>query len=147
MKFPLIDREIIPYLRLGHGIFNFSVAVMFYYTAYLGLRIRRARRAKEPLPVAAIRRHRRLGPRLAVLGGLGFVSGLTLVFLDAGNMLKYPDHFSVGTSIATLLLITFLVAGKIKGKDSPFRTPHFLLGLTLLTLYLVEVVLGLGVLL
>jgi len=147
MDYPLIGRELLDYLKIGHGLFNFSVMLMFFYTARFGLRIRKARLSGAPTPVAAMKRHRFLGPRLAILGGLGFTAGLTLVLLDSGNILKYPGHFLVGLTIVTLLLITFLVSRKIKGPDSPYRQPHFLLGLTILTLYLLEVVLGLGVLL
>ncbi len=147
MKFPLIDRELLDYLRLVHGFFNFSVMLMFFYTASLGWRVRRARLARTPPPARLVRRHRRLGPVLALLGAAGYCAGLTLVLLDTGNILKYPAHFLVGSTIVTLLLTTFLVSRKIKGANSPYRLPHFLLGLTILTLYLVEVTLGLGVLL
>lgn len=147
MEYPLISRELLADLRIGHGLFNFSVLLLFFYTARYGLIIRRARTNGAPLPVAAMRRHRYLGPRLAVLGGLGFGAGLTLVLLDTGNILKYPAHLLAGTAIVTLLLTTFLVSRKIKGPNSPYRNTHYQLGLAILTLYLVEVFLGLGVLL
>ncbi len=147
MEYPLIDPELLSYLRIAHGLFNFSVMLMFFYTARFGLQIRKARLSEAPPPAAAIKRHRLLGPRLAILGGLGFTAGLTLVLLDTGNILKYPAHFLVGTTIVTLLLTTFLVSRRIKGPLSPYRLPHFYLGLAILSLYLVEVFLGLGVLL
>ena len=147
MEYPLISKELLNYLRLGHGLFNFSVALMFFYTARFGLLVRKARRSKAPLPVAAVRRHRRLGPVLALLGTMGFGAGLTLVWLDTGNFLKYPAHLLVGLALVILIFTTFLVSRKIRGPESPYRQPHFLLGLTILTLYLVEVFLGLGVLL
>jgi hypothetical protein len=102
----------------------------------------------ESRPTAAIRRHRGLGPILAGLGALGFTFGLTLILLDTGNILKYPHHLLVGVIIVTLLLTTWLVSRKIIGTGaSPFREAHFLLGITILALYVVEVLLGLGVLL
>lgn len=147
MTYPLIDRELLAMLRLGHGAFNFALLVMFCYTASLGWKIRRARQHGAPWPLAAMRRHRRLGPILAPLGGAGFVAGLTLVMLDTGNILKYPAHLLVGTAIVCLLLTTFLVSRKIKGPSSPVRDTHFRLGIAILALYVVEVFLGLGVLL
>lgn len=147
MTYPLIDTGLLAVLRIIHGLFNFSLLLLFCYTARYGLMIRKARRNLAPLPLAAVKRHRRLGPVLALLGGVGFAAGVTLVLLDTGNLLKYPGHFFVGVTIVTLLLTTFLVSRKIKGANSPYRLPHFLLGLAILTLYLVEVFLGLGVLL
>lgn len=147
MEYPLISRELLPGLRLVHGVFNFAVLVMFCYTASLGWKIRRARHNGAPLPLPAMRRHRYLGPKLAILGGLGFVAGLTLVLLDTGNILKYPAHLLVGITIITLLLATFLVSRKIKGSNSPYRDTHFRLGIAILALYFVEIFLGLGVLL
>lgn len=147
MEYPLISRELLAYSRIGHGLFNFSVLLLFLYTARYGLLIRKARKNGAPLPVAAMRRHRYLGPRLAVLGGLGFGAGLTLVLVDTGNILKYPAHLLTGVVIVALLLTTFLVSRKIKGPNSPYRNTHFQLGLAILTLYVLEVVLGLGVLL
>lgn len=148
MEYPLISKELLTPLRLAHGFFNFSVMLMFFYTARFGLQIRRARQKGAPRPTAAIRRHRKLGPILASLGAMGFGAGLTLVLLDTGNVLKYPAHLLVGVILVALLLATFLVSRKISGTEaSPIRKTHFLLGLTILSLYLLEVLLGLGVLL
>lgn len=147
MEYPLISRELLADLRIVHGLFNFAVMLLFFYTARYGQMIRRARKARAPLPVAAMRRHRYLGPRLAVLGGLGFGAGLTLVLLDTGDILKYPAHLLGGSIIVTLLLSTFMVSRKIKGPDSPYRNTHYQLGIAILTVYIVEVFLGIGVLL
>jgi len=147
MEYPLINRELLANLRLAHGLLNFAVAVMFCYTARLGWTVRQARKRGNPMPLAAVRRHRRLGPIIALMGGLGFVSGLTLVLLDTGNVLKYPVHLLVGAIIVSLLLATFLVSRKIKGQNSPYRDSHFCLGGAILVLYLVEIVFGLGALL
>jgi len=147
MEYPLISRELLADLRIVHGLFNFTVMLLFFYTARYGLTIRSARRNGTPLPVAAVIRHRTLGPVLALLGGLGFVAGLTLVLLDTGDIFKYPAHLAVGTAIVALILTTFLVSRRIRGQNSPHRDTHFRLGLAILTLYVVEVFLGLGVLL
>lgn len=147
MEYPLISRELLADLRIVHGLFNFAVMLLFFYTARYGLMIRRARKAGAPLPVAAMRRHRYLGPRLAVLGGLGFGAGLTLVLLDTGDILKYPAHLLGGATIVTLLISTFLVSRKIKGANSPNRNTHYQLGIAILTVYVLEVFLGIGVLL
>jgi hypothetical protein len=148
MEYPLISKELLLPLRLGHGLFNFSVMLMFFYIARFGLVIRRARQKGEPRPIEAIKRHRKLGPILAILGTLGFGAGITLVLLDTGDILKYPAHLTVGVIIVTLLLATYLISRKITGQDpSPFRQAHFYLGLAILSFYVVEVFLGLGVLL
>ncbi len=147
MQYPLIDRQLLSNLRLVHGAYNTAVMLLFLYHGRLGLAIRRARMSQAPLPFPAIKRHRKMGPILTILGGLGFCIGLTLVLLDTGNIFEYPAHFFVGASLLILLVTTFLISRKIKGPDSPLRTPHFILGIAILCLYLVEAFLGIGVLL
>lgn len=148
MEYPLISKELLFPLQLAHGLFNFLVGLLFFYTGSLGLLIRRARQKGTLRPTATVKRHRKLGPILAGLGALGFCAGLTLVLIDTGNILKYPAHLAVGVVLVSLLLTTFLVSRKIIGTGaSPFRQAHFLLGLTILSLYLLQVILGLGVLL
>ncbi|MCK9418370.1 MAG: DUF4079 domain-containing protein [Nitrospirae bacterium] len=134
-------------LRLVHGVFNAIVMLFFLYQGRLGFRIRRDRGTGAPLPVPVIKRHRRMGPVLAILGGLGFLAGLTLVLLDTGNVLEYPLHFIAGLTIVVLLIATYKISRDIKGPDSPFRTPHFVLGVAILCLYLVNVMIGIGALL
>jgi cytochrome b561 len=109
--------------------------------------IRRARMAHGPLPFPVIKRHRKGGPVLSALGIVGFCIGFTLVMLDSGKVLQFPLHFVVGCVIVFCLIATFIISRKIKGPDSPYRTPHFYLGIAILCLYLINVVLGLGVLL
>jgi hypothetical protein len=146
MQYPLIDRQLLANLRPVHGIYKSLVMLLFFYQGWLGFRIRRARRAHAPLPFADIRRHRKMGPILVAMGVLGFLIGFTLVLLDTGNVLEYPPHFAVGLTIMLLIAATYGVSRRIKGPDPVYRDPHFLLGIALLCLYLVEVVLGIGVL-
>lgn len=147
MQFPLVSWELIANLRLGHGLFNLIVMLLFFYHARNGLLIRRARRANAPLPILAIKRHRRLGPPLALLGAGGFAAGLILVILDTGNIFQYPAHLIVGVAILLLLFLTYRLSRKIAGPDDPQRDLHFQLGIAILALYLVNVVLGVGALL
>jgi hypothetical protein len=146
MDFPLISRGLIADLKLVHGIFNFTVMCLFVYHGSLGLQIRKARNRKTPLPFMAVKRHRKLGPILASLGGAGFCAGLTLVLLDTGKILTYPTHLFAGAAILLLLVATYLVSRRIRAGDSHWREIHFRLGITILSLYLVNVVLGFGVL-
>ncbi len=146
MQYPLVNRQLLPSLRLVHGSYNSLVMLLFFYHGWLGITIRRARKSKGHLPFAVIKRHRKTGPALAIMGGFGFLIGLTLTLLDSGNILQFPAHFMVGCTIVLCLLSTFLISRKIKGPDSPYRTPHFVLGITILCLYLIQVFLGIGVL-
>jgi hypothetical protein len=147
MQFPLVSRELIANLKLVHGLFNLTMALLFCYHGRNGFLIRRARNGKGPLQLQAIKRHRKMGPLLALLGAAGFSAGLILVMVDTGNVLSYPPHLFVGTAIVTLLLITYRVSLKIAGPSHPERDLHYRLGIAILALYLVNVVLGIGVLL
>src|SRR5512143_1368708 len=99
MQYPLVDRQLLSSLRLVHGSYNSLVTLLFFYHGWLGITIRRARKSKAPLPFAAIKRRRKTGPALAVLGGFAFLIGLSLILLDTGNVLEYPPHFLVGCTI------------------------------------------------
>ncbi len=147
MHYPLIDRELLSALRPAHGIFNFIVMLLFFYQGKAGIAIRRARKARAPLPFPAIRRHRKGGPFFAGLAVAGYLFGIVLVLLDTGNLLEYPAHFLCGTVLVFLILATFIISRKIKGRESPSRTPHFALGIIILALFVVQALLGIGVLL
>ncbi len=147
MQYPLIDRELLADLRLAHGVYNTIVMMLFLYQGRLGFRIRRDRLAGAPPPFPVIKRHRQAGPILAIMGGLGFFAGLTLVLLNTGNILEYPLHLFTGLTIVVLLIATYKISRDIKGPESSFRFPHFVLGIAILCLYFVNVFFGLGVLL
>lgn len=146
MLYPLIDQGLLVNLRLVHGSYNSCMLLLFIYHGWLGLSIRQARLQHAALPIQAVRRHRRLGPILAIMGGLGFLTGLTLVLLDTGNVLLFPLHLLVGMVLVTLLAATYLVSRRIRGADPAWRTLHFSLGIAILCLYLIQSFLGLGIL-
>ncbi len=142
-----LDRETISYLKILHGIYNTTVMLMFLYQGCLGLKIRRNReRGNLPLP-KIVKRHRRLGPVLALFGISGFFAGLTLVYLDYKDIMKYPIHLFVGLTIISLVSTTFFISRKIKNLDSPWRTSHFRIGILILVFYCIQILLGLGILL
>ena len=143
----MIAREWVDLLRVLHGAYNALVALAFLYQGWLGLKIRNAGRRAEARDPGVIRRHRRNGPVLAVLGILGYAAGATLITIDKGHLLEYRVHHLMGLAIVILLAATFFVSRKIKGPVSPWRTPHFLLGLAVLAAYLVQLFLGLNILL
>ncbi len=147
MQYPLIDRELLAYLRLAHGMFNVSMMCLFIYQGWIGLKVRRARIAQAPLPLQVIKRHRKAGPVLTILGVLGFLSGTTLVLLHAGKIFEYPTHLFTGIVIVTLLIASLVISRRIKGSDSSSRTPHFMISIAVLCLYPVNVFLGIGELL
>ena len=134
-----MSRESIEYLKLIHGSFNTLVLLLFLYQGILGLRIRKDR-------TYYIKRHRQIGPVAALLGVSGFFAGMTVVYLDAGKILKYPIHFMTGLIIASLIITTYLISRKIKGLDKYWRNRHYAVGILIILLYFVQAFLGLGVL-
>ena len=146
MTFPLIDKNLLPGLRLAHGIFNAGMMLVFLYQGWTGYSIRRARMSGGPLPFLLIKRHRKTGPVAAVLGACGFLFGLVLVMLDRGRILEYPSHFAGGGVLVLLIAAVYGVSRGIQGPDSPLRSRHAGLGIALLLAYLIEVFLGIGVL-
>lgn len=135
------------FLGILHGIYNTLIALAFLYQGWLGLKIRKTRRTGSTKEFGVIKRHRGNGPVLVFLGILGYVAGATLVAIDEGHFFEHPLHHLVGMLIVCLLVATFLVSRKISSLVSPWRTPHFLLGLATLGAYFVQLFLGLNVLL
>ena len=139
-----MDNQTIPAIRVFHGLYNTAIFLLFTYHASVGLRIRRARLAGEA-DAAAMKTHRRNGPIFAVLGLFGYFAGITIALLDSGRILNYPPHFVLGTTIAALITAQYLVSRQIEqGQD--VRSRHWKIGMTLLIVYLVQVLLGAGIL-
>jgi hypothetical protein len=143
----MIPAEYVDYLKILHGSFNAVVALLFLYQGSLGWRIRKERKAGGQRNVMVIKRHRRMGPIFAVLGVAGYLAGAVLVYLDKGHLVEYPSHLIAGSCIALLIMTTFIFSKMIKGSESPWRTPHFVIGLLILFLYLLQIYIGLNILL
>jgi hypothetical protein len=143
----LIDKEMLSYLKLLHGSFNAFIFLLFLCQGSLGIRIRRRRLSGGQSPAGIVRWHRKLGPKLVLLGILGFCSGAFLALLDEGELFEHALHFTTGLLIAVALVATFLISRQIRGPSSPWRTPHFVVGLTIICLYLIQILLGLSILL
>ncbi len=131
---------------LVHGSFNTLMAIAFFFQGGMGLAIRRGRKRGEP-NVKAMKRHRRLGPFLVGLGIFGYCAGLILVLIDKGKVFAYPPHLIVGSVIVLFLLGQYAVSKQIKGLESPWRTPHLCIGCGIIVLYVVQAVIGVGILL
>lgn len=141
----MITRQLIVSLKFAHGAYNTIMMILFMWQGYLGFTIRKERRSGTQ-NFGAVRRHRTTGPALAVLGVTGFFAGAALAYIDYGGLLRYPLHLVTGIILVVSILTTFFMSRKIKGRDSAWRTPHFLLGLVILFLYVVQSLLGVGIL-
>ncbi len=142
----MVNKHEIAYLRLVHGCFNLTIVLFFIFQAWLGLRIRNKRKAKQSPPFSMIRRHRKIGPVLIPVGVLGFLSGWALIYSDVGYLFKYPLHSITGLIIALLLLVTYPVSRSIRAGESLWRERHYWLGLFIMCLYGIQAFLGIGIL-
>jgi hypothetical protein len=143
----MVDKEFITYFKAAHGFFNICMFALFLFQAWMGYLIRQARTSGAPVPLDPIRRHRKAGPIFALWGVLGFVAGIVVVLFDKGRVLEYPLHFMTGMLIAIVIVSLYTVSRRITATDTSSRNIHFGLGLCLLALYVIQVMLGLGILL
>jgi hypothetical protein len=134
------------YLRYIHGIYNALIILLFLYQGWTGLKIRRERMQGKPPTVRIIKRHRKLGPVLVLLGVLGYLAGPTFLYLRIGHIFEYPLHFINGSLIVLLIITTFFISKRIKGRESPWRTPHLAVGICIIVLYFFQAFLGIGIL-
>ncbi|MBI5213704.1 MAG: DUF4079 domain-containing protein [Nitrospirae bacterium] len=141
----MIDKQTIAYFKLLHGAYNTVMMLLFMYQGFLGLKIRR-QRIQGRQNFSIVKRHRKLGPVLALAGLSGFIAGMIVIYLDKGRIMEYPLHFLTGLSIAISIAATFLISRRIKGPDSPWRTPHLIIGIFILCLYIIQATLGIGIL-
>jgi len=139
-------RQIIPYLKLAHGFFNLLMMFLIIYQWSIGLRMRKKRNAGEQPDAKLIRKHRRNGPIFVILGCLGYIAGVSIAYLDKGEVIQFPLHFITGSLIASSLVSTYFISKKIRVTKSRWRTSHFMLGTLIVSLYFVQVFLGLNIL-
>jgi len=141
----MVSDRVVSALQLAHVLANSALFFAFAYQGLLGWRIRRRRIAGVLPDFSVVKRHRALGPVLATLLPVGYLAGLITVYLHKGIWVRFPGHLAGGTVLLVVVCSAFLVSRRIRGAQSPWRTPHFALGLLLLCTFLVQIYLGLNI--
>ena len=100
----MIDKEFIAYFKLAHGFLNLCMMALFCHQGWLGYVIRQARTSGAPVPLDAVRRHRKAGPAFALWGLLGYIAGIVAVLLDKGRVFEYPFHLLAGSLLAVVIM-------------------------------------------
>ncbi len=141
-----LSKETIMYLKYLHGFFNLSVAGLVLYQYRLGASIRKIRLNNASAP-QEMKKHLKLGPFAVALGILGFVAGNIIIFMDKARVLVYPVHFISGGLIAFGLVYLFILSRKMIAGDISNRSLHGKVAMVVVALYLMQILLGLGILL
>ena len=141
----MVSDRLVSVLQLAHVSLNGALFFAFAYQGLLGRRIRRRRVSGVLQDFRVVKRHRALGPVLAVLLSIGYLAGLVTVYLHKGLWVRFPGHFAAGTVLVALVGSAVLVASRIRGAQSPWRTPHLALGVLLLCVFVVQIYLGLNI--
>lgn len=139
--------DLMPYLKYLHASYSGFIALLVFYQGWIGIKIRKDRVAGRPPIVKVVKRHRTMGPILALMGIAGFFAGAITVYLNEGRIFEHPVHFVIGLSIAALVATTFVISRKIRSQDSPLRHPHFIVGLVIICLYCIQIFFGISMLL
>jgi hypothetical protein len=136
-----------PYLKYLHAAYSGSVALLVFYQGWIGFKIRRERVTGRPPIVKAVKRHRTMGPIITLMGIAGFFAGAMTVYLNEGRIFENPIHFVIGLSIVAFVSTTFVISRKIRSQDSPLKNPHFIVGLVIISLYCIQIFVGIRMLL
>ncbi|NWF75164.1 MAG: DUF4079 family protein [Nitrospirae bacterium] len=136
---------IINLLGYIHGTYNFFVFIAFIYQSIIGLRIRKERLQGNPPNIHTIRKHRKSGPIFAVEGVIGFLAGMTIVYIAEGHIMVYPLHFFIGLLITLSIIITLILSKKIKSRESKWRTLHLASGILIICLYVIQIFIGIKI--
>jgi hypothetical protein len=139
--------DLIPYLKYLHAFYSGFIALLVLYQGWIGYKVRRERIAGRPPIVKVVKRHRKMGPILALMGIAGFFAGAITVYINEGRIFEHPIHFMIGLSIAVFVSATFVISRKIRSQDSPLRSPHFIVGLVIICLYFIQAFIGINMLL
>jgi hypothetical protein len=138
--------DLMPYLKYLHALYSGSIALLVFYQGWIGLKIRRKRIAGQPPVVKAVKRHRTMGPIVALMGIAGFFAGAVSVYLNDGRIFEHPVHFIIGLSIAALIFITYLISKKIKAGEPTFRNLHLFIGVVIICFYFIQAFIGINML-
>lgn len=141
----MVSGQVVSTLQLAHVSLNGALLLAFAYQGLLGRRIRQRRVAGVLQDFSVVKRHRALGPVLATLLPIGYLAGLITVYLHKGLWVRFPGHFAAGTVLVAVVCSAVLVSTRIRGAQSPWRTPHLALGVLLLCVFIVQVYLGLNI--
>jgi hypothetical protein len=140
-------KQLIPWFALGHAVYNAALMALLFRHGWIGWSIRTSRLTGAPVPLESVRRHRMRGPVLTLFGGAGFFIGLGIVLLDKGRPAEYPLHFAGGLALLALLISARLTSNRIKGPEPRPRNVHAAIGAAVLVFYVMQSILGLGILL
>lgn len=141
----MVSNRVVSTLQVAHVFSNSALFIAFAYQGLLGWRIRSRRIAGLLQDFGMVKRHRALGPILATLLPVGYLVGLITTYLHNGLWVRHPGHFGSGTVLLVVVCSTVVVSRKIRGAQSPWRNPHFEVGLLLLGVFLVQLYLGLNI--
>lgn len=134
-------KSLITNLPIIHASYNFLMLMLLCYQGFLGVKIKN-QRAKGNSPINTIKIHRKTGPYLAILGILGFLSGLAMLYIYTKTFVKYTPHYFSGAAIAILIFLTYLISKKITVGSSRLRKAHFITGTVIILLYITQTVIG-----
>lgn len=141
----MITDGIVSTLQVTHAFFAGVLFLAFVFQGHLGWRLRKKRVAGVLQDFSLVKKHRARGPILATLVSVVYLAGLITVYLHKGLWVRHPGHLAGGTVLLVVVGSVYLASKRIRGTQSPWRTPHFALGLLLLCAFAVQIYLGLNV--
>jgi hypothetical protein len=130
----------------AHGLYNTVVFLLFVWQGWLGSKIRNDRLTGSPPTITVVKRHRKFGSVITLFGIAGFLSGVIIVYSSGGHIFSEPLHLIVGSVLTLLIIATFLISRKIRGRESPFRTLHMAAGTATICLYVIQIYIGIDIL-
>jgi hypothetical protein len=134
-----IPESIKPYLNFVHPIIMWGLLALTLYALYLGIQIRRTRKAEGDQKKELIKgkfnvKHHQIGSAILAFMVLGTIGGMAVTYINNGKLFLGP-HLLVGLGMTGLIATSASLTPFMQKGSEWARYTHIALNVTLVALF------------